>query len=181
MHCNGGFQSTGTGTAHALQSQFCETDRPCTRYWNILNSNALFRGVPEARKLEHGARGKRIWSDTFGEGLKSGRFRKLLILQDKKRWYPRKSKYLTERRFRLKSLESRRKNLWGHHGAKDQQVENIKSRTGQWRLHALYTRSARYETCRPTTCLWRRSGEEQGPASGAGIEPSSTLRKQHTG
>ena len=57
-------------------------------------------------KLEHGARGKRIWSDTFGEGLKSGRFRKLLILQDKKRWYPRKSKYLTERRFRLKSLES---------------------------------------------------------------------------
>ena len=30
----------------------------------------------------------------------------VLILQDKKRWYPRKSKYLTERRFRLKSLES---------------------------------------------------------------------------
>lgn len=56
--------------------------------------------------MEHGARGKRIWSDTFGEGPKSGRFRKLLILQDKKRWYPRKSKYLTERRFRLKSLES---------------------------------------------------------------------------
>ena len=76
---------------------------------------------------------------------------------------------------------SRHRSLWGYHGAKDQQVKNIKSRTGQWRLHALYTRSVRYETCRPTTCLWRRSGEEQGPASGAGIEPSSTLRKQHAG